>query len=256
LNAAAMGLLSCGQAIRAESAPEELLEVEVKTLHVMNGTSPVVVLGPSDDSLFLPIWIGIGEAQAIARKLEHEAVPRPMTHDLVVNTISGLGARLDRVVVSHIADDTFYARLELSRDGQRFDIDARPSDAIAVALRLEAPIFVSRPVIDAVALKSPQTPGGVTRFGFKVQEMTEPLAASFELDEPHGVLVREVLAGGPASQGGLRVADVILAVDQIAVADLEGFSTMMESEEHARLTILRDGDSLELLLDAPEANTD
>lgn len=109
---------------------------------------PVVVLRDADEKNFLPIWVGVFEANAIALQMEGVRTPRPMTHDLLTNLIRVIGARVTRVVITGLKENTFYARIDLELDGKTFDIDSRPSDAIAIALRTDAPVFVEESVIE------------------------------------------------------------------------------------------------------------
>lgn len=109
--------------------------------------SPIVVLHDKENRKALPIWIGSAEASAIIRKIENLAVARPMTHDLIINIIEKTGCELDRVEIANVEKETYFASLVLkNKDGEEVEIDARPSDAIAVAIRIDAPIFVS-PVV-------------------------------------------------------------------------------------------------------------
>jgi len=108
---------------------------------------PIIILKGSKEAKSLPIWIGIFEANAIVTEMEKLAPARPMTHDLLKNVIGGLGAQVARVVVTDLIDNTFYANIELTLDGKTICIDSRPSDAIAVALRVEAPIYVDEEVL-------------------------------------------------------------------------------------------------------------
>jgi bifunctional DNase/RNase len=121
--------------------------------------SPIVVLKDDEEKLFLPIWVGIFEANAIALQLENITTPRPMTHDLLRDMISQLDARVTRVVISDLKDATFFAqiRLLIHRAGtdQLLEIDARPSDAIALALRTAAPIYVAQSVLDQAQTITP-----------------------------------------------------------------------------------------------------
>ncbi len=121
--------------------------------------SPIVVLKDDDEKLFLPIWVGIFEANAIALQLENITTPRPMTHDLLREMIQRLDARVTRIVINDLKDATFYAQIRLMiRRGtgdQMLEIDARPSDAIALALRTEAPIFVAQSVLDQAQTITP-----------------------------------------------------------------------------------------------------
>src|ERR1700735_3510666 len=109
---------------------------------------PIVVLKDVGSDLVLPIWVGIFEANAIALELEKTATPRPMTHDLMRNMARGLNAVVRKVVVSELRDDTFYAVIWMEQDGETVALDSRPSDAIALALRWDCPIFASRSVLD------------------------------------------------------------------------------------------------------------
>jgi bifunctional DNase/RNase len=117
--------------------------------------SPIVVLKDEAEKFFLPIWVGIFEANAIALQLENVATPRPMTHDLLKNMIADLDARVARVVINDLRDSTFFAQIRLITGGKTLEVDARPSDAIALALRTEAPIFVAQSVLDQAQTISP-----------------------------------------------------------------------------------------------------
>lgn len=112
--------------------------------------SPIVVLHDKENRKALPIWIGSAEASAIIRKIENLAVTRPMTHDLIINIIEKSGYELDRIEISDVEKETYFATLILKDDeGKEIEIDARPSDAIAVAIRIDAPIFVSPKVLSS-----------------------------------------------------------------------------------------------------------
>jgi bifunctional DNase/RNase len=117
--------------------------------------SPIVVLKDEQDKFFLPIWVGIFEANAIALQLENISTPRPMTHDLLRNMIGELDAQVTRVVINDLRDSTFFAQIRIITGGKTLEVDARPSDAIALALRTEAPIFVAQSVLDQAQTISP-----------------------------------------------------------------------------------------------------
>ncbi|MBM3818891.1 MAG: bifunctional nuclease family protein [Acidimicrobiia bacterium] len=126
-----------------------LIEMSIKGLMVDPITNmPIVILKDKQGERVLPIWVGIFEANAIALQIENIATPRPMTHDLLRNIITDLEGHVDRVVVSDLKDNTFYALIHLTVRGERVTIDARPSDAIALALRTRSPILVEETVID------------------------------------------------------------------------------------------------------------
>jgi uncharacterized protein len=125
------------------------IEMTIKGLMVDPITNmPIVILRDKDGDRVLPIWVGIFEANAIALQIENITTPRPMTHDLLRNVIHDLGASVQKIVVSDLQENTFYALIYLTLGGETVAIDARPSDAIALALRTRAPIFVEEGVID------------------------------------------------------------------------------------------------------------
>jgi uncharacterized protein len=127
----------------------DFVEMKVTGLTIDPFTSmPIIILKDIGEKCALPIWIGLIEASAIATELEHIQLARPMTHDLLKNILEALGATVSRVDVHDLADNTFYARILLASADREYIMDARPSDAIAVALRTKAPIFVARNVID------------------------------------------------------------------------------------------------------------
>jgi len=124
------------------------IEMTIKGLMIDPITNmPIVILRDGDGQRILPIWVGVFEANAIALQIEHVQTPRPMTHDLLKNVIQDLAAQVERIVVTELKDNTFYAVIHLRSDGQAVVVDARPSDAIALALRSGAPIFVEEAVI-------------------------------------------------------------------------------------------------------------
>ncbi|MDX2151607.1 MAG: bifunctional nuclease family protein [Bryobacteraceae bacterium] len=131
------------------------MEVEMKIRGLMMDpvtNMPIVILKDVAGNTILPIWVGIYEANAIALEIEKVSTPRPMTHDLIKTLLLGLNAGVQKVVVSELKDDTFYALIWIERDGELISVDSRPSDALALALRLDCPIFV-----EDMVLKSSKT---------------------------------------------------------------------------------------------------
>lgn len=126
------------------------MEIEMKIRGLMMDpvtNMPIVILKDTAGAQILPIWVGIYEANAIALEIEKVTTPRPMTHDLIKNVLTGLETGVEKVVVSELRDDTFYAVIWLRRDGEVISIDSRPSDALALALRLDCPIYVDEQVL-------------------------------------------------------------------------------------------------------------
>ena len=130
-----------------------LVEMVVESVRVhMLSSRHVVILKESAHDRYLPIWIGPWEASAIAMKLQGLTADRPLTHDLFASALENLGVRVDRVVISTLAEETYHARLHLERDGATFEIDSRPSDALALAVRTGGRIFASEAVLEQAAL--------------------------------------------------------------------------------------------------------
>ena len=126
-----------------------MIEMKVKGLTLDPHTNvPIVVLRETEGDRALPIWVGIFEAHAIAREIENFETPRPMTHDLIKNLINDIKGRVDKILINDLKDNTFFAEIHLSMNGSEFVVDSRPSDAIAVALRMGSPIFVEEKVLE------------------------------------------------------------------------------------------------------------
>jgi len=126
------------------------MEVEMRIRGLMldpTTNMPIIVLKDVNSDSVLPIWVGVFEANAIALEIEKVSPPRPMTHDLLKNVITGLGATVERVVVTELRNDTFFAAIWATRNGEPMVMDSRPSDAIALAMRTDCPIFVDEEVL-------------------------------------------------------------------------------------------------------------
>ena len=115
-------------------------------------SSPIVILKVEDENRYLPIWIGQPEARSILMKLQNQEFTRPLTHDLAVNLVTELGGTLERVTVTELRDSTFFATLQVEIDGRIVEVDSRPSDAIAIAVRAGTPIFAADEVIEEAAV--------------------------------------------------------------------------------------------------------
>ena len=130
-----------------------MLELVIDGIRVsLMNQQRVVILRVKDTDKYLPIWIGPSEADAIALKLQNVTVPRPLTHDLLFDVITSLDATVDSIVVSDLTDDTFFAKIVLQVDGSTMEVDSRPSDALALAVRTEAPIYAEEVVVERAAI--------------------------------------------------------------------------------------------------------
>ncbi len=137
-----------------------LVAVNVQSVGIDPASNtPLVILEEAGGGRSLPIWIGSPEALAINLALEGVAVERPLTHDLVKSILEGLGAVVDRIVITELKGSTFFAQIMLKSDGRLVAVDARPSDSIAIALRTKSPIFVDKELLDRHGLATPQSGG-------------------------------------------------------------------------------------------------
>jgi hypothetical protein len=130
-----------------------MIEMVIDSIRVsLMNYQRVVILKEKVADRYLPIWIGPAEADAIAVKLQKVNVPRPLTHDLLSSVIDTLGASIDSIIVNDLKNDTFFAKINLSLDGSQLEVDSRPSDALALAVRVDAPIYVDESVLDKAGI--------------------------------------------------------------------------------------------------------
>jgi len=151
-------LAGCGDGDGPLPGPQDLVAVEIASIGVDASGTPVVLLADRSGGRSLPIWIGLAEAHSIAAGMEHRRAPRPNAHDLAKRLIDDLEGALERVVVTDLRDGTYYAVIFLSAHGRSVEVDARPSDAIALALRCGAPLFV-REALFRAATDAPPSEG-------------------------------------------------------------------------------------------------
>jgi len=161
------------------------MEIEVKIRALMmdpNSGTPIIILKDIDSDTMLPIWVGAYEANAIALEIEKIAPPRPMTHDLLRNLIIELGIQVERVVVTSLRDNTFFAEIEMrTSDGNRMVLDSRPSDAIALALRADCPIYVDMEVIKASRNTLPSEEGEESEISTSEEEWPDVIGEAGDL---------------------------------------------------------------------------
>ena len=240
-------LVMLSQAImgcQAEEAGQGPVAVEVMRVGFdRTADTPVVILRDKGETRAIPIWIGLSEARAIAMELEGAAAPRPMTHDLLKSILLGAGVNFEKVLVSELKEGTYYARIFLTSAGKDFEVDSRPSDAIALALRFQKPILVARSLMEgdtAVNLEDRNEPLVESVRGITVQEISQGLAASLGLSSTDGVLVSNVSGNENVA---LKRGDVILAVGSNAVTGVGIFRSMLVGLEGqtVRLRVSRDG---------------
>jgi bifunctional DNase/RNase len=236
-----------------ESTP---VEMQVKQI-VLDPASnaPVVILESMQERKVLPIWIGPAEATSIAQELEQIQSPRPNSHDLIRNILKGLGATLSKITINDLRNNTYYATITLKMRNQEFQIDSRPSDAIAVALRMKAAIFATAQVL-AKARPLPSSPGQredlKESMGIHLQDLTPELAGLLDSPAIQGVLVADVDLASPAMEAGLSRGDVIVKVNDKLVQKASQVEAALKSAKkpaRVKLEILRKGKPTSLVLE-------
>jgi bifunctional DNase/RNase len=253
-----LGLLFLFPVVVTAAQENNSVETKIKTLMLDPQTqTPIVVLETVTDKKLLPIWIDVPEARAIALELEQVATPRPLTHDLIRNILQGLGATLQRVTITDLRNNTYFAVLFLKFKGHDLQIDARPSDAIAVALRMKAPIYASAQVLaKSKSLPAPETPTRELqkRAGIQAQDLTVELAALLDIPFQKGVLVVDVAPGSAAMEAGMQRGDVITKANDQAVPsarELEALVRAAKPQTRIKLEVVRKGKPILLAIDLP-----
>jgi bifunctional DNase/RNase len=238
------GLLLSHGTIAAQGLVDDGLEMQVKGVAMdPYGNTPIVILEDAEGHRAFPIWIGLPEAEAIARAMEGIPTPRPMTHMLMQNVLHDLRVRVDRIVINDLRNNTFYASIFLQQGSKTLTVDARPSDAIALALGVKAPIFVSKHVLGAVrtvTISDSASPQHATKkFGMHLQSLDAALAGAFHLTDTDGVLVAFVEAGSQAERYGIRRGDVITDADGRHVKNLQELLQIFTAKQVGQNLVLQ-----------------
>ncbi|TVP52379.1 MAG: PDZ domain-containing protein [Halomonadaceae bacterium] len=257
-----MGLMQSVHARELAVPEEDMVQVEIATLAMSMSGAPVVLLREPNASQVIPILIGPEEATAIIRARQQIRTPRPMTHDLFGPVFSTLDATLERVFIDELANNTFLGALELTVNGETRLVDSRPSDALAIAIRLGASIHVSPSVMEAATSIEYEglDDAPVTAMGITVDRLTPELRDALELDEDQpGLLVTDVT--GPAKTQGLEPGDLLLAVNGEAPETALDFLEQVrktEEGEQARIDYWQDGEEKQMQVptDVPDSRPD
>jgi len=197
----------------SKETPPTFIEMEVKGVRLdALGKNPVVILADKDGKKALPIWIGLPEANAIERELKNITPARPMTHDL------------------------------LTLNKKLIEVDARPSDAIIIALKSKTPIFVLATILDVQGITLAKKNMG-ERYGIRIQELTPSLASHFNFKGQKGVLVSEVISGSASEVSGMKAGDIITKIDLKEIGSVQEFEEALEAVKvghQVRMTLFRD----------------
>jgi hypothetical protein len=227
----------------SKETPPPFVEMEVKGVRLDTiGQSPVVILADKEGKKALPIWIGLLEANAIDKELKNITSPRPMTHDLLHSILDQVQVKVREVRIVDLKDNTYYARLFLTLDKKVIEVDARPSDAIILALKSKTPIFVLATILDAQGVTLAKKDMG-ERYGIRIQELTPSLASHFNFKGQKGVLVSEVISGSASEISGIKAGDIITKVDLKEVGTVQEFEEVLDAAEAAnsiKILLFRD----------------
>jgi len=233
----------------------QFLEMRVRGIAAQeSASSPVVILETKDSDRALFIWVGVPEATAIELELNHIAAPRPMTHDLLKNILEKLDAKVKKVRITELKGNTYYANIDLMAKEGEVIIDSRPSDAIALALRTNSPIYVAKKIIDErsidLSVEAEAGEESFSKYGMGVQTLTPSLAKLLQVSEGEGVLVAQVESNTAAAQAGLNRGDVITQIGGAPVKNLQEFKEKIEAltEKEIPLKVVRDGKTLDVTL--------
>ena len=254
-------MVCCALAASAQlpaAQDSDSVETTVKSVTLdPESNSPVVILETVGDKKLLPMWIDLPEARAIALELERITPPRPLTHDLIRNLLNALGAKVRRATITDMRNNIYFALLSIELRGETLEIDSRPSDAIAVALRMKAPIYATAEVLaKAKALPAPGGRGeqGGQRLGLQVQDLTAELAALLDFSFQQGVLVADVAPESPAAKAGLVRGDVLTRANEAALqssADLDAILESAKVPAQIRFEVMRKGQPVVIVIDLP-----
>ena len=227
-------------AISKETSPP-FVEMEVKGVRLdAIGSSPVLLLADKEGKKALPIWVGLLEAGAIDKELRNESSPRPMTHDLLHSILAQAHVKVKEVRIVNLKNNTYYATLLLTIDKKAAEVDARPSDAIVIALKSKAPILVSAKILHEQGITLAKKSAFGERFGIRIQELTPALASNFNFKSEKGVLVAEIFPGSVADSSGIKAGDIITKVNSKEVGSVEEFQEIFDA--------VKAGDSVQILL--------
>jgi len=245
-------LVSLAYIAVSKETPPSFVEMEVKGVRLdAVGNSPVVLLADKEEKRVLPIWVGLLEATAIDKELRNDTSPRPMTHDLLYSILGQAHVKVKEVKIVDIKNNTYHATLFLTIDKRLVGIDARPSDAIVIALKSKTPILVSAKILEEQGIALAKKSALIERFGIRIQELTPALASHFNFKSQKGVLVAEVLPGSASESSGIKAGDIITKANSKEVGSVEELQETLDSVkagDSVRVGLFRDNQSQEVNL--------
>lgn len=203
---------------------KNLLQVQVYRLIIdPKSEKPVVILADGNGEQALMIWIDYFEARAIYMERQGVDFKRPLTHDLLERLIQKTHSKINKVIITHVEENTYYAVIELDIDGSSVRIDARPSDSIVMALKFKAPIFVSKKLFKEMAVALEKQLDISEKYGLSIQNLTPDLSEYFSFESTTGVLVTDVRNGSGAEKDGVKNGDIFVSIEDQGVEDVISF---------------------------------
>ncbi|MCG3120123.1 MAG: hypothetical protein ALAOOOJD_02748 [bacterium] len=232
------------------------VRMKVHSLQASMGSNEIAVLLTDENrQRFLPISVGGDQALSIQLGRDGRTAKRPLTHDLIANIFKSLNVEVERITITDLREGVYYAEIALRQNGRTYQIDSRPSDAIALSLRVNAPIFAMphllKPMTDWREDEEAPTPSPTefTSWGMKIQPLTEALAEFFGRRE--GVLVADVFEKSAAAESGIRAGDIVLRLDKQEIPDLDTFLKVIAARKDSNrveVGILRGDQNLEFVI--------
>jgi uncharacterized protein len=238
-----------GQDIAAKITPQptqvrkDLMEVKIYRLVVdPSSMQPVVLLADPSGKMAMPIWIGPNEAAAIQGELEGTKPPRPMTHDILERVIRRLNGTVRRIVITEEKEGIYHAIIVLEKDRTPLELDARPSDSIAMALKFKAPILISRGLFKEKAVLLRERTNAEDAYGLTIQTLNPLLADAFSFKKGKGALVADVKEGSQAEKDGLQRGDILVEIGAEEIEDVAAVRRALEKiRGQATVKIFRKG---------------
>ena len=220
---------------------ESLLQVQVHRLIIdPKSEKPVVALADGNGEKALMIWIDYFEARAIYMERQGVDLKRPLTHDLLERLIQETHSKINKVIITHIEENTYHAVIELDIDGSSVRIDARPSDSIVMALKFKAPIFVSKKLFEEMAVALEGQIDISEKYGLSIQNLTPDLSEYFSFESTTGVLVTGVRNGSGAEKDGIENGDIFVSLEDQGVEDVVSFrKNLVKGNEPIKANIFR-----------------
>jgi len=247
------GEISVRESASAAFVEEELVRVSIQKLIVDPATqNPVVILSGPDKKRALFIWIGLSEARALYAELQGVKHLRPLTHDLLASAINEFDGEVHRIVITHAKENIFYAAIMIEKDGSLVEIDARPSDSLVLALKFEAPVFVTKTLFESMSLPMEEKMEIEDEYGLALQELTPELSEYLSFSPKRGVMVSGIRNGSQAAKDGLEPGDIIIAIGGQVIENVLAIKkAFAEAKAPVKAQIFRNSSFLTFTLHLP-----